>query len=105
SGADAALLPEPAFRILLETLEQMARGNVLAVTPLEALLTKQQAAEVLSVSRPHLVKLLEAGAIPFSMTGTHRRVRLSDLDAWRERARKGNVMALDSIEDAIAAIG
>ncbi len=104
SGADAALLPEPAFRILLETLEQMARGNVVAVTPLEALLTTQQAAELLGVSRPHLVKLLESGAIPFSMTGTHRRVRLGDLDAYRAGARKGNVMALDSIEDAIAAI-
>jgi 3,4-dihydroxy 2-butanone 4-phosphate synthase / GTP cyclohydrolase II len=104
SGADAALLPEPAFRILLETLEQMARGHVVSVTPLEAVLTTQQAAELLGVSRPHLVKLLEAGAIPFSMTGTHRRVRLGDLDAYRAGGRKGNVMSLDKVEDAVAAI-
>ncbi len=99
TAADAALLPEAAFRILLETLNQMARGHVVALTPREAVLTTQQAAELLGVSRPHLIKLLETGVIPHRMTGTHRRVRLSDLNAYRERGgeTKGHVMALDTI--------
>ena len=58
--ADAAL-PRPAFAVLIEVLSQMARGNVVAVTPIQADLTTQQAAELLGVSRPHLVKLLETG--------------------------------------------
>ncbi len=100
------LLPEPAFRILLETLGQMARGNVVAVTPLEATLTTQQAAELLGVSRPHLVKLLETGAIPHTKTGTHRRVHLSDLTAYRDRpgGKAGKVMQLDTVDEAIKAI-
>src|SRR5580658_1877628 len=80
---ESAVLPEAAFAVLLETLGQMARGNVVAVTPLEASLTTQQAAELLGVSRPHLVKLLESGAIPYRKAGKHRRVSLSDLNAYR----------------------
>ncbi len=61
-GGDASSpLPDSAFRLLLEILNQMARGNVVTVSAIEAELTTQQAAELLGVSRPHLVKLLEEG--------------------------------------------
>jgi len=106
-NAAPAALPEPAFRLLNEVLEQMARGNVVAITPIEADLTTQQAAELLGVSRPHLVKLLEEGALPYRMVGTHRRVALSDLTNYRNGAapkpRAGDLMKLDSIDDAIRA--
>ncbi len=106
ASRQSAPLPEPAFRILLETLAQMARGNVVAVTPLEADLTTQQAAELLGVSRPHLVKLLESGAIPHRKTGTHRRVSLGDLTAYRTSTdtRTRDLMKLDRVDDAIRAI-
>ncbi|MEJ0028034.1 MAG: 3,4-dihydroxy-2-butanone-4-phosphate synthase [Rhizomicrobium sp.] len=102
----SAVLPEAAFQVLLETLGQMARGNVVAVTPLEASLTTQQAAELLGVSRPHLVKLLESGAIPYRKTGKHRRVSLSDLNAYRSpnHAAAEGLMKLDTVDDAIRAI-
>jgi 3,4-dihydroxy 2-butanone 4-phosphate synthase/GTP cyclohydrolase II len=100
-------LPDQAFRLLKEVLEQMARGHVVSVTPLEAALTTQQAAELLGVSRPHLVKLLEEGALPYRMVGTHRRVALSDLTQYRSRPaarpRAGDLMTLDPIDDAIRA--
>jgi 3,4-dihydroxy 2-butanone 4-phosphate synthase/GTP cyclohydrolase II len=101
-----AALPAPAFDLLLEMLEQMARGHVVAVTPVEAELTTQEAAELLGVSRPHLVKLLEAGALPFRMVGKHRRVRLADVTAYRHgiRTRPEALMKLDTIDDAIRAI-
>src|SRR5271170_5030543 len=83
--ADAAL-PKPAFCLLIEMLSQMARGNVVAVTPIQADLTTQQAAELLGVSRPHLVKLLEGGHLPFRKVGVHRRVLFSDLAAYRAGA-------------------
>lgn len=103
-GGRSAALPGPAFALLLEVLEQMARGHVVAVTPLEAELSTQEAADILGVSRPHLVKLLEAGALPFRLVGSHRRVRLSDLTAYRNGAhRKEPLMKLDSIDDALRA--
>ena len=97
-------LPAPAFDLLLEMLEQMARGHVVAITPLDAELTTQEAAEILGVSRPHLVKLLEGGALPFRMVGSHRRVRLQDVTAFRNGQRPESIMKLDSIDDAIRAI-
>ena len=102
--AALAALPGPAFDLLLEMLQQMARGNVVAITPIEAELTTQEAAGILGVSRPHLVKLLEAGALPFRMVGKHRRVRLEDVTAFRNGQSPESIMKLDSIDDAIRAI-
>jgi 3,4-dihydroxy 2-butanone 4-phosphate synthase/GTP cyclohydrolase II len=106
-GDDAPPLPDEAFRVLMQALEQMARGNVTAAAPIEAELTTQQAGALLGVSRPHLVKLLEAGAIPHRKVGAHRRVRLSDLTAYRtgEGGVRGKaaLMQLDPIDEAIRA--
>jgi 3,4-dihydroxy 2-butanone 4-phosphate synthase/GTP cyclohydrolase II len=103
-----AALPRPAFRLLMEALSQMARGHVVALAPIQADLTTQQAAELMGVSRPHLVKLLESGALPFRKVGAHRRVAFADLAAWRAGAdaqqRAEHFMKLDSIEDGVRAI-
>ena len=97
-------LHDAAFAILLEALTQMARGDVVAATPVEAELTTQQAAELLGVSRPHLVKLLETGRIAHRKVGAHRRVKLSALAAYRNGAeRTENFMQLDTIDEAIRA--
>ena len=103
-----APLPDAAFRVLKAALEQMARGNVVAAKPIEAMLSTQQAAELLGVSRPHLVKLLDSGAIAHRKVGAHRRVRLSDLSAYRAgegaaRGGKAALMRLDGVDEAIAA--
>jgi 3,4-dihydroxy 2-butanone 4-phosphate synthase/GTP cyclohydrolase II len=106
--AVSAPLPAPAFRLLVDILSQMARGNVVAVSPIEAELTTQQAAALLGVSRPHLVKLLETGHVPFRKVGAHRRVRFSDLAAYRAkdsaRVKAEHFMKLDTIDEAIRAI-
>ena len=69
-------------------------------------LTTQQAADLLKVSRPHLVKLLETGQLPHRKVGTHRRVRLGDLLTYRQVAGKmlEQAMEFDTIEQAIKAI-
>lgn len=84
-------LPAGAVVLLMEVLEAMAAGRGITITPLNAELTTVQAAEVLNVSRPFLIKLLEQEQIPYRKVGRHRRVRTEDvmnykaaIDAERE---------------------
>lgn len=81
---DQIELPGPAFELLRTLLRGMAEGRSMTLMPSERLLTTQQAADQLQVSRPHLVKLLNDGAIPFERVGTHRRIRVSDLSEYRQ---------------------
>lgn len=79
SREETVALPAPAVQLLVEILDEMARGNPVAVFPLQAELTTQQAAEALNVSRPYLVKLLDQGKVPYRRVGNRRKVRVSDL--------------------------
>jgi excisionase family DNA binding protein len=79
------VLPAGAVRLLVDILARMAAGTPVAVFPDHAELTTQQAADMLNVSRPYLVKLLEQGAITHTKVGTHRRIRFGDVAEYRER--------------------
>jgi excisionase family DNA binding protein len=92
-GEQAVDLPASAVTLLVRVLAEMADGNAVTLIPIHAELTTQEAAQLLGVSRPFLIKLLEQGQIPFRKVGTHRRVRFHDLmdykrrvDAEREKA-------------------
>jgi excisionase family DNA binding protein len=83
--SEDAVIPGIAFQLLQMILEELALGHAVALAPLEREISTQTAADVLNVSRPHLVKLLESGKMPFKKTGTHRRIRLSDVLEYKTR--------------------
>jgi excisionase family DNA binding protein len=76
-------LPHEAYRILRHVIEAMRRNLAVTVVPQTQTLTTQQAADLLGVSRPTVIKLLDSGRIPFERAGTHRRILLADLLGWR----------------------
>ena len=90
-------VPRAAYQLLLESLAQLSNGNAVTVVPVRAELTTQQAAALLNVSRPHLVHLLEDGALPFRKVGTHRRVLAEDVIAYRLRGDEQRRQAADGL--------
>lgn len=86
---DALVVPREAAELFARVLAHMAAGEGVTVLPAHAELTTQQAADILNVSRPYLIKLLECGAVDFRLVGRHRRIRLDSLmDYMREDDRK-----------------
>lgn len=77
-------LPEPVFHLLRQLVHDLAQGNSVTVVPVHKELTTQEAADILNVSRQYLVELLAAGAIPFTLVGTHRRIRFGDLMDYKK---------------------
>lgn len=97
NNAHAVNLPTSALRLLLDILGELALGNAVKIVPIHAELTTQEAADLLNVSRPHLVKLLETGELPFHKTGRHRRVLFSDLMPFKQRRDKTSQEAMDAL--------
>jgi len=94
---EAITLPAAAVRLLVRALAEMAAGHAVTLTPTRTELTSQQAAEVLGVSRPFLVKSLDGGKIPSRKVGTHRRVRFSDLLAYRQQTDQRRLQTLEEL--------
>lgn len=94
---ESIVLPRRAVAILVDLLGQMANGNAVTLVQVHAELTTQQAADILNVSRPFLVKLLDEGRIPHTLVGTHRRVRTADLLEYRRRQKESSASALTQL--------
>lgn len=96
-GEPAIELPDAVYELLLRILDGMQQGKAISIVPVMQDLTTQQAATLLGVSRPFFVKLLESGALSFHLTGTHRRVYLKDLLAYKEHRDRERREALDQM--------
>jgi excisionase family DNA binding protein len=90
-------LPARAVEMIVEVLLAMAERKPVSVIPHTAELTTNQAADFLNVSRPHLVGLLEKEQIPYRKVGTHRRVLVSDLQAFKEKSNHSRREAIASM--------
>lgn len=91
------ILPVTAVRLLTDMMTHLAEGRRVSVMPENAELTTKQAADMLNVSRPYLVGLLQAGKLPHHMVGTHRRVFLRDLLDYRRRQTEASGAAMDEL--------
>ena len=83
--------------LFIDLLSHIADGHMVKVIPTGIMLTTQEAADILNVSRPHLSKLLKEGAIPHVPVGSHRRVRHDDLMAYKAERDKGRSETLDKL--------
>ena len=90
-------LPAGAVALLMDILEAMAAGQGISLIPENAELTTVQAADVLNVSRPFLIKLLEENALPHRKVGKHRRIRMEDVMAYKTRIDREREAVLDQI--------
>jgi excisionase family DNA binding protein len=98
-------IPESIYNILLQVVGYMTQGKAVSVIPVMQELTTQQAANMLGVSRPFLVSLLNADQIPFHKTGTHRRIYLKDLMDYMTRRDQNRKRILGEIAKNAAADG
>lgn len=98
-------LPRHFTTLILELLAEVAQGHSVSISADDEELTTSEAAELLNVSRPHLVKLLEEGKIPFRKVGTHRRVRREDVLRYKQKQREEAEEAMQNLADQAQELG
>lgn len=96
ASGDRVELPAEVYRVLQQVVNALRQGLAVTVAPVTQTLTTQQAADLLGVSRPTVIKLLDNRKIPFERVGTHRRVMLRDLLTYREQRRAEQYAALEA---------
>lgn len=99
------VLPKAATRLLGYILTEMSQGNAVTIIPLHAELTTQEAADLLHISRPHLIKLLTAKKLPFHMAGSHRRIKFNDLRAYENEVEKTRREAMQELANQAQDLG
>jgi excisionase family DNA binding protein len=90
-------IPDELYRVLYDVVTALSHGLAISIAPHNMMLTTQEAADLLNVSRPTLVRLLTDGEIPYTMRGRHRRVMLRDILDYRDRTRRERREALDQM--------
>lgn len=86
--AEKIKIPLSALNLLSDILKAMGQGKLISLVPIATEVTTQSAAEMIGCSRPHLVKLLEEGKIPFTKVGKHRRIKFDDIMKYRKQMKE-----------------
>mgnify|MGYP001154927619 CR=1 FL=1 len=95
--SEVLIVPAPAMQLLANILAEMAQGNAVSLTSLHEEITTQEAADLLNVSRPFFVQMLDEGQIPFRKVGTRRRVRLQDVMAYKRTLYEKRLQTLNEL--------
>ena len=90
-------LPRSVTNLLVHILTEMSHGNAVTIVPVHKEFTTQEAADYLNVSRPHVIKLLQAGKIQHHKIGTHRRIKFTDLQDYKEKVEAESKSAMDEL--------
>jgi excisionase family DNA binding protein len=93
------ILTEGLSSLLLELLRYLEQGDAVTLVPITQMLTTQQAADILNVSRPFLIQLLERGVIGFTTTGRHRRIKAEDLFQYKAQRDRTRADALSELAE------
>lgn len=88
-------IPDELYGVLRDVVTALSEGLAISIAPHNTMLTTQEAADLLNISRPTLVRLLSDGEIPHTMRGRHRRVLLRDILDYQERTRQERRQTLD----------
>lgn len=104
-GSEQITLPKNVLQIMLEVVTQVANGKQVSVLSKESDLTTAETAELLNVSRPYVVQLLQEGKLPFHMVGTHRRVLLEDALRYKEAQRKKSLEIMGKLSKEAQELG
>jgi excisionase family DNA binding protein len=98
-------IPESVFYVLERVAKVLADGDAITVVPVGKEVTTQQAADLLNISRQYLVRLLDAGQLPYTRTGKHRRLRVADVLSFKEKRDQERRAALDRLTELSEELG
>jgi len=98
-------LPQVVSQVLYEIITILSQGGSMTIIPMDKELTTQQAADILNVSRPYLVKLLENDIIPYHKTGTHRKILMKDLIEYKHQINQKRKIKLSEMVDLSQELG
>lgn len=105
AGGTTVAVPDVIRTILEQAAHELVRGNRVSLVPIGRMLTTRQAAELLNVSRPFLIGLLESDQIPYEKVGTHRRVPIDEVLRFREERSRGRRQALRQLSEEADELG